>query len=122
MKFMEHGDMAISNNAVERLIRNLVIGRRNWLFCTSEDGAMAVATLYSIIVTARVNGLDVRSYLEYLLRSMANAVNGQQPLTGDALNDHIKKLLPWNEDIQARFLADDPFACRSYTTDAKSVW
>lgn len=122
MKFMERGDMPISNNAVERLIRNLVIGRKNWLFCVTENGARAVATLYSIIVTAHVNGLKVRSYLEYVLRTMANAVNGKQPLKEQELKALVKKLLPWNEEIQARFLADDPFECRSYTSDSKAVW
>ena len=122
MKFMEHGDMAISNNAVERLIRNLVIGRKNWLFCDTENGAQAVATLYSIIVTAHVNGLEVRSYLEYVLRSMANAVNGKQPITEQELNSLSEKLLPWNENMQTQFLAYDPFECKPYTTDSKTVW
>ena len=122
MKFMEHGDMAISNNAVERLIRNLVIGRRNWLFCDTENGAKAVATLYSIIVTAHVNGLDVRSYFEYVLRAMADAVNGKQSLRQDAIKSYVEKLLPWDEQIQTRFLTEDPFKCKPYTTDAKAVW
>ena len=122
MKFMEHGDMAISNNAVERLIRNLVIGRKNWLFCTSEDGAQAIATLYSIIVTAHVNGLEVRGYLEYVLREMADAVNGKQPLHGEELRTYVERLLPWREDMQERFLAEDPFECKSYTSDEKAVW
>ena len=122
MKFMERGEMPISNNAVERLIRNLVIGRKNWLFCDTENGARAVATLYSIIVTAHINGLEVRSYLEFVLRSMADAVNGRQPLEEHEFKALVEKLLPWNEEIQARFLADDPFKCRPYTTDSKAVW
>lgn len=107
---------------MERLIRNLVIGRKNWLFCCTEEGAKAVATLYSIIVTAHVNGLEVRSYLEYVLRAMADAVNGKQPLQDQELKSYVEKLLPWNEDIQGRFLAEDPFECKAYTTDAKFVW
>lgn len=122
MKFMEHGDMAISNNAVERLIRNLVIGRKNWLFCDTENGAQAVATLYSIIVTAHVNGLEVRSYLEYVLKSMADAVNGKQPITAQELNALTERLLPWNESMQTQFLAYDPFECKPYTTHSKTVW
>ena len=122
MKYMEHGDMGISNNAVERLIRNLVIGRKNWLFCDTEKGAKAIATLYSIIVTARVNGLEARSYLEYVLSSMSAAVNRQQPLMGQELKAHVEKLLPWNEAIQAQFLADDPFQCKPYTSDSVAVW
>ena len=109
MKFMEHGDMPISNNAVERLIRNLVIGRKNWLFCDTEAGAQAVAILYSIVVTARANGLHVRSYLEYLLRAMADIMNGEQQPTENELEAYVEDLLPWNDKIQELFLADDPY-------------
>ena len=112
MKFMEHGDMPISNNAVERMIRNFVIGRKNWLFCDTEDGAQAVATLYSIIVTAHANGLDVRSYLEHVLKSMAEADHGKNPLHDQALRAYTEKLLPWAPEIQERFLAVDPFECK----------
>lgn len=112
MKFMEHGDMPISNNAVERMIRNFVIGRKNWLFCDTEDGARAVATLYSIIVTAHANGLDVRSYLEHVLKSMAEADHGRTPLHEQEKRAHTEKLLPWAPDIQERFIADDPFECK----------
>ena len=122
MKFMEHGDVDISNNAVERLIRNLVVGRKNWLFCDTEDGAQAVATLYSIIVTAHANGLEARPYFEYVLSSMAKADHGKKPLFGEELRAFVEKLLPWNPEIQARFLADDPFECKSYTTESKAVW
>lgn len=109
MKFMEHGDMPISNNAVERQIRNLVIGRKNWLFCDTEAGAEAVAILYSIVVTARANGLKVRAYLEFLLRSMADIMNGARQPTEQELELCVEELLPWNDDVQSRFLADDPF-------------
>ena len=112
MKFMEHGDMPISNNAVERLIRNFVIGRKNWLFCDTEKGAQAVATLYSIIVTAHANGLNVRSYLEHVLKSMAEADHGRTPLHEQELRAYTEKLLPWVPEIQERFLADDPFECK----------
>ena len=122
MKFMEHGDIAISNNAVERLIRNLVVGRKNWLFCDTEAGAQAIATLYSIIVTAHVNGLDVRPYFEHVLKSMAEADHGKNPLHGQEFKDHVEKLLPWDSDIQDRFLAYDPFESKPYTTKSKAVW
>ena len=109
MKFMEHGDMPISNNAVERQIRNLVIGRKNWLFCDTEAGAQAVAILYSIVVTAHANGLDVRAYLEYLIRAMTNKVNGVQQPSEQELEAYVDGLLPWADEIQAQFLAYDPF-------------
>ena len=57
-----------------------------------------------------------------MLRSMADAVNGRQPLEEHEFKALVEKLLPWNEEIQARFLADDPFKCRPYTTDSKAVW
>ena len=97
---------------MERLIRNFVIGRKNWLFCDTEKGAQAVAILYSIIVTAHANGLNVRSYLEHVLKSMAEADHGKVPLHGLELRAYAEKLLPWVPEIQAGFLADDPFECK----------
>ena len=53
---------------------------------------------------------------------MADMVTGKQTVTEQKLITQAEKLLPWNEEIQERFLADDPFACRPYTTDSSAVW
>ena len=66
--------------------------------------------------------MDARSYLEFVLRAMADAVNCTEPLQGQELAEYVKKLLPWDEGIQGRFIAEDPFECKAYTTDAKAVW
>ena len=70
-KYMENylldGRCSISNNAAENAIRPFTVGRKNWLFADTPKGASASATVYSIIETAKANGLNVYTYLEYLL-------------------------------------------------------
>lgn len=73
------------NNRCENVIRPFVVGRRNWLFSGSPRGANASAFLYSIVESAKANGLEPYYYLRYLF--------GQFPLT--SLND-LESLLPWN--------------------------
>ena len=76
--FMENylldGRCSLSNNAAENAIRPFVTGRKNWLFADTPKGADASATVYSLIETAKANGLDVFSYLQELL---ANMTDGQ---------------------------------------------
>ena len=61
---------SISNNLAENAIRPFVTGRKNWLFADTAKGADASARVYSIVETAKVNGLDVLKYLEELLLNM----------------------------------------------------
>jgi transposase len=82
-KYVEHGDVAIDNNHIESLIRQFVIGRANWLFCDTTDGAHASATIYSLIITAKKNGLDPFDYL----RDILSRIPRGEPL---------EPLLPWN--------------------------
>lgn len=70
LKFSKHlryyattGDIPISNNAAERLFRKFVIGRKNWMFNSSEDGARSLAALYSLVLTCKHNGIPVWEYL-----------------------------------------------------------
>ena len=65
--FLEDGALEIDNNGAERSIRPFVIGRKNWLFSASTKGADSSALLYSIIETAKGNGLVVEKYLLYLM-------------------------------------------------------
>ena len=69
LRFLEHPDIAISNNRAENAVRPFVIGRKNWLFCDSVKGANASAAWYSIICTAYQNGLNVEQYLVDMLKS-----------------------------------------------------
>lgn len=81
-----HGDYPIDNNAAENAIRPFVIGRKNWLFSASQKGATSSANLYSLIETAKANGLEPYAYLRMIFTQLPNA----QTL------EHIEALLPWN--------------------------
>jgi len=74
----------IDNNAVENAIRPFVVGRKNWLFSGSLGGADSIAGLYSIIETAKGNGLEPYWYMRYLFEKLTNCQN----------DDEIYKLLP----------------------------
>lgn len=70
-KYMENylldGRCSISNNAAENAIRPFTVGRKNWLFADTPKGASASAAVYSIVETAKANGINVYTYLQYLL-------------------------------------------------------
>jgi len=85
--YLEDGRLNIDNNGAENHIRPLVLGRKNWLFATSVKGAEAIATWYSIIETAKANGLEPYHYLKYLLTEL--------PYCQRKGRD-IESLLPWN--------------------------
>ena len=65
--YLNDSDCAISNNAAENAIRPFTVGRKNWLFSDTPKGAEASADIYSIVKTAKANGLDVFKYFELLL-------------------------------------------------------
>ena len=83
--YLEDGRYPIDNNAAENAIRPFVIGRKNWLFSTSTRGADASANLYSLIETAKANGLEPQAYLTKIFTDLPNA---------NTLQD-IEALLPW---------------------------
>lgn len=72
MTHLEDGRCSISNNLSENSIRPVTVGRRNWLFCDTTDGADASMMVYSLLETARANGLNPQKYLEYLLETRPN--------------------------------------------------
>ena len=80
------GGLNIDNNPVENAIRPFAIGRKNWLFSNSVKGAKASAMLYSLIETAKANGLEPQAYLTDLFRDLPNC---------DTL-EQFEALLPWN--------------------------
>ena len=84
IRYLEDGRLPIDNNRAERAIKPFVIGRKNWLFSNTPKGAKASADLYSLIETAKANGLVPFDYLNYLLEEL--------PRKPEAI-DH---LLPWN--------------------------
>ena len=68
--FLEHGEVDISNNLAENAIRPFVQGRKAWLFCDTPKGADSSAIVYSIVETAKANGLDPYTYLKLLLTEL----------------------------------------------------
>ena len=67
--FLADPGIEISNNRAENAIRPFVVGRKNWLFSDSPKGAEASAMLYSLLVSAKMNGLNAEEYLVKLFRS-----------------------------------------------------
>ena len=72
VRYLLDGRLEISNNRAERSIKPFVIGRKNWLFCNTVRGAKSSAVYYSLIVTARENGLNPYEYLSWLLTNAPN--------------------------------------------------
>ncbi len=66
-RYLEDGDLAIDNNAAERALRRVVTGRKNWLFCGSDEGGKRAAILYSIVATCKAHAIDVWAYLKDVL-------------------------------------------------------
>ncbi len=65
--FLSHWDVPLSNNMAEKAIRPFAVGRKNWLFCDTVKGAESSAVVYSLVETAKANGLDPYDYLLYTL-------------------------------------------------------
>jgi transposase len=93
--YLNNGCVEIDNNAAERAIRPLALGRKNHLFAGSEDGGHYGAALYSIMGTAKLNGIDPLSYLTAVLKRINNT----------KVTD-INDLLPWNIKIDESQVAE----------------
>jgi len=76
-KYCDDGDLSIDNNIVERAIRPVALGRKNWLFAGSEDGAQWAAGFYSLIETAKLCGVEPGKYLAEVLRVIADYEDGE---------------------------------------------
>ena len=91
--YLEDGRLEIDNNGAENAIRPFVVGRKNWLFSASVKGVKASANLYSLIETAKANGLEPYAYLRYLFTELpkAETVDAIEALLPGAINkDQIK--------------------------------
>jgi hypothetical protein len=86
IRYCEHGDLSLSNILAENAVRPFVIGRKAWLFADTPAGAKASALYYTLIETAKANGLEPYAYLSYVIGNMANAETVEQ----------WEALLPWN--------------------------
>ena len=94
--FLLDGRIPLSNNLSEIAVKPVAITRKNALFSDSVDGAIATATVFSIINTAAANHLDPYKYWEYLFRQLPN-LNFKPE--GQILDEY----LPWSEKIQLEF-------------------
>ena len=92
-RYVDDGLLEIDNNAAERALRAVAIGRKNYLFMGADSGGQRAASLYSLIGTAKLSGLDPAFYLRTVLATIA-----EHPI------NRIEQLLPWN--IAASLQAD----------------
>jgi transposase len=97
MRYCNDGHLEIDNNA-ERALRAVALGRKNYLFAGSDRGGESAAAIYSLIGTAKLNGIDPESYLRNVLSRIA-----EHPI------NRIEELLPWN---LARNVAEDSLQVR----------
>ena len=85
--------ICISNNFAENAIRPFVIGRKNWLFSDTVKGAKSSAIIYSLIETAKANGVEPYTYLMLVLTDMQYK---GRPFS----NEYLESFMPWNEEMK----------------------
>ena len=68
--FLDHGEIEISNNQVENAIRSIVVGRKNWLFCDTQARANVSVIVFTVLETAKANGLNPEAYLNHILTEL----------------------------------------------------
>jgi transposase len=85
LRYVDDGGIEIDNNAAERALRTVALGRKNYLFAGSDNGGERAAAIYSLIGSAKLNGLDPEAYLRVVLARVAD-----HPIS------RIQELLPWN--------------------------
>ncbi len=83
--FLDDGRICLTNNAAERALRGVALGRKSWLFAGSERGGDRAAFMYTLIVTAKMNDIDPQAWLADVLRRLPD-----MPVT------RVHELLPWN--------------------------
>jgi transposase len=89
-RFLDDGRLCMSNNAAERELRPIAVGRKNWTFAGSDEGGRRAAAIYTLIQTAKLNDVDPQAWLADILARLP-----------DHQAKRIDELLPWNR-IRAR--------------------
>ena len=96
MAYLDNGEVPISNNLAENAIRPFALGRKNWLFCDMPKGAEASAIVYSLVESAKANGIEPFAYLQHVLV--------QLPYLGkNHSHEELESLMPWASYIQQNF-------------------
>ena len=83
----------MDNNLAEQAIRPFTIGRKNWVTINSKGGAESSAILYSLVETAKANGIHVYNYINYVLEELVIHAD-------DTDRTFIKDLLPWSDNVR----------------------
>lgn len=91
VRFLDDGRICLTNNAAERALRGIALGRKSWLFAGSDRGGQRAAVMYSLIVTAKLNDVDPQAWLADVLARIA-----------DHPASRLDELLPWNWKTKAR--------------------
>ncbi len=84
-RFIDDGRICLTNNAAERCLRGIALGRKSWLFCGSDRGGVRAAAIYTLIGTAKLNNVDPQAWLADVLGRIAETPQSQ-----------LDQLLPWN--------------------------
>ena len=84
--FLTHGEVPMHNNRCENAIRPFVVGRKGWLFSDTVNGAVASANLYSLVETAKANGVEPHAYLTFLFERLPQLKSVED----------FEAVLPWN--------------------------
>ena len=92
-RFLEDGHVPCDNGFAERHIRPFATSRKTWMFCNTIDGAKAIAILYTLVETARANGVNVYYYLKYLLENMPRHMDGND-------RSFLADMMPWSQAVK----------------------
>jgi transposase len=94
--FLDDGRICLTNNAAERALRGIALGRKSWLFCGSDRGGQRAAFMYTLIGTAKLNNIDPQAWLADVLARI-----------NDIPQSRLSELLPWNwcDPIENRIAA-----------------
>ena len=113
-RFLDDGHIPCDNGACERHIRPFATARKVWLFCNTIDGAKATAILYTLVETAKANGVDPYYYLKYLLDSMPSHMD-------DHDRSFLADMMPWSEAFKEYTAKEKADLIQKYRLNASDV-